>query len=134
MKQHITTKDIGELSAFGREKLRKWCAFSENKHLQVQCINPESAMFLSNNGYLFKGEEREMPFLDFVKALPLLSIGQMIEFLNEKTRENWSIKFHNNLVDLDYPIYKFGPDDYEDSSLCDALWEAVKEVLETNNG
>ena len=62
--------------------------------------------------------------------LPLISIGQMIEFLNEKSKLNWDIRMHGKYVDLNYPIFKHGPDDYEDyKELCNALWEVVKSVL-----
>lgn len=72
----------------------------------------------------------------------LLSIGQMIEFLDEQVQR------HNAIVDRDddgeyaeYTIERlldgcFRMDGYfkttEYDDLCDALWEAVKEVLEEN--
>lgn len=56
------------------------------------------------------------------RALPLLSIGVMIEFLDEqKDFEEW----YEDILEPDgkdiYPKYK--------GELCDALWGAVKEVL-----
>lgn len=61
---------------------------------------------------------------------PLLSIGQLIEFLDiyennfefEKMHGYWEIR---RKLDLDYYQVKETAQE-----LCDALWQAVKEVLE----
>lgn len=75
------------------------------------------------------------------KCLPLLSIGQMIEFLDEKVEKDKCITqwyfTENGLTrtdgidvrdkDFQHFYYRIGKDDY---NWCDALWEAVKEKLE----
>lgn len=104
MKQHITTEQLNELSEKGKGKLREWW-------------KPK------------------------VGDLPLLSIGQMIEFLDEQ------IDKHNQKVDendegeyIEYSIERlldrcwrlngyFKTIEY--SNLTDALFSAVKEILET---
>ena len=51
------------------------------------------------------------------KFIPLLSIGQMIEFLG---------------IDYYHAIAEYGGIDWvEPDKMCDELWEAVKEVLDT---
>lgn len=68
------------------------------------------------------------------KLLPCMSIGQMIEFLYEhqrpaliiaipdKPNNNWCLSLPDSLPIKDHePIYA--------DQLCDALWGAVKEVL-----
>jgi len=88
MKQHITVKQLNELSEKGKKRLRKWWDKDEQyvKHY----------------------------------PLPLLSIGQMIEFLvkNDAFDDNWQ----GSVI---LPC-RFD----EINKLCDALFSAVKEVLE----
>lgn len=101
MKQHITTKQLNELSEKGKKALWKWAKDKEFEHF----------------GYWDKGN----------RDLPLLSIGQMFEFLDE----------HYALLSLEKrggnkPYWIFGTcEKYEkNKSPVDTLWEAVKEVLE----
>jgi len=63
-------------------------------------------------------EEKE--YLSKQGTVPLLSIGQMIEFLDEKDKLlNYSSCFPEH--------WNFGSFDF--GKFCDALWEAVKEIL-----
>ena len=102
MKQHIDLSDLESLSEKGKEKLREWAG---NK--QIEAI--ESA------GYQVKIYGNNDDFT------PLLSIGQMIEFLNTRAmtiqnyKTGWKLE-HNY--------------DYASDELCDSLWAAVKEELE----
>jgi len=82
MKQHITKVQLNELSGKGKVRLFKW---------------------ITEKGYARN--------LD-VEPNPLLSIGQMIEFL----------------VDSDYIM--MDDFDFDDNELCDTLWQATKEELE----
>ena len=110
MKQHITIEQLNELSEEGKEKLLQ---YMEDKDY----LPHGTQMMLHNEGYYLS---------------QFLSIGKMIEFLDEHTNElgmqfndsstYWSIWYggeqrieYNNLLQ------------YE---LCDALWEACQEVLE----
>lgn len=53
----------------------------------------------------------------------LLTIGQMIEFLDEYyDHKDWDITNCGGKWDINDGLYR--------GELCDALWEAVKEVLE----
>ena len=67
MKQHITPEQLNELSDKSKDKLRKWWK------PEVGDINQDGhAYVVSHKSELFKK----------TKDLPLLSIGQMIEFLD----------------------------------------------------
>lgn len=105
MKQHISKEQIKELSDKGKERLREWVIKSN--------LSRDDSKFIY---YKFSN--------DTYGYLPLLSIGQMIEFLGEdihfirREETGWRL-------DTKYCEYE----DYEE--LCDALWEAVKQVLES---
>jgi len=117
MKQHIEKEQLGELSDAQKQVLKNWWkpsvgdwifttawADSETKHDVVICMSSPTGMIWSA---LLK------------EAMPLLSIGQMIEFLEDNG--HWT---HNkSMVSLNLR---------EDSitNICDTLWGAVKEVLE----
>ncbi len=95
MKQHITASQLDELSKKGIKNLKK---------------------------YLLP---KNIPGFWDVNFVPTLSIGQMIEFLDEENvaidiTTGWTI-IASELQDLHT---------YKNEELCDALWEAVKEILE----
>jgi len=91
MKQYPTIKQIDELSKKGKEALWQWRIKQK-----------------------IDGTYQWGRF----KTLPLLSIGQMIEFLEEsQVGEGGEV-----LIEWS--------EAYGDEELCDALWLAVKEVLE----
>lgn len=107
MKQSITSKQIGELSEKAQNDLASWMA----KHIEVNDING------------------------------VLNIGQMIEFLHEHSNE-MAIGFNDSGVFWHVHIGERGTGDMlkgfgkiydsneDDKDLCDALWAAVKEILE----
>lgn len=110
MKQHIEINQLSELSKKEKEKLKLF-------------INGGK---LHNDGYDF---ERD------VDLAHLTTIGQMIEFLDEyclETRQDWSINFGKNFALVGTSGNKNGKHMIESKrsvELCDALWNAVKEVL-----
>lgn len=87
MKQHITTKQLNELSKKGKERLRVW--------------QRERGLITNSYWYLNR------------KGFGLPSIGQMIEFLYNKGFKGEL----NDAINL------------KAEGLCDALWEACKEIL-----
>ncbi len=108
MKQYIKTEQIQELSPSAKNILTKWWY---GKRYQY-------------NDFDADGDEiRE----------PLMSIGQMIEFLDEHGIKE--IKFKKMLSgSYRVMIWKdsedmFNGEQGSEIELCDALWEAVKEVL-----
>lgn len=93
MKQHITSEQLQELSNSQKISLRRW----------VLARFPES-----------RGEL--MTWINVKPPLPLLSIGQMIEFLGDD--------YIKAICWLD------GSDNAKASEVCDFLWNAVKDMLE----
>lgn len=86
MKQHITVEQLNELSEKGKETLLLWCI----EHRYYETLNP---------------------IRDAI--IPLLSIGQMIEYLDEYK-----------------PIYRTKMwKEIRAYRMCNQLWEAVKEIL-----
>ena len=104
MKQRIIPDQLNELSSSQKIALRGW--------------------FLAKFPITRGGE---IPWVNTKPPLPLMTIGQMIEFLSDKY-ENFIIgKIHSWYIDLD--ISDGSHDVYDIMELCDALWEAVKEEL-----
>lgn len=106
MKQNITPEQLNELSDKGIEGLRKWLS----KKYGYDVMNKDHTKWLESL---------------------LLSIGQMIEFLDEndflELIDYWgaNIGGYQNKWRVECKDSQFN-----DNELCDALWEAVKEVLE----
>ena len=113
MKQHITEKQLNELSKKGKKILKDWYW----KKLSVV------EQLVENSSYL-EGIEYDKP---------LLSIGQMIEFLQEKQKTGFyeiAFTYQRSIQKLRFIHYKFKEfDKTYNQELCDALWKAVKEVL-----
>lgn len=93
MKQYITPKQLNELSKKGKINYFEWC--------------------------WKKGLVKQTSGAVDVKDYPLLSIGQMIEFLDENNKAS---SFLVSFVAGDYEYRKV-------SELADALWQACKEIL-----
>lgn len=113
MKLHISQDQLSELSEEGFEKLILWVT-----KITVPAYSSFDGMMVSNPDLRKKG---------------LLSIGQMIEFLGEhlmitrfangKYLNAWRVGYLKSPI-MSFTNYK------ENIVLCDALWSAVKEVLE----
>lgn len=112
MKQHISLSDLNQLSDKGKERLWEW-------DLKTKTIeaNKFGAIYTQ-----WRTDEN----------LPLLSIGQLIQFLDE----------HEFFVD--FVLKQFHPQncwvvrymwfdkekEFVAEELCDSLWMAVKDILE----
>jgi len=118
MKQHITIDQLNELSFETRKKLEK---------------------FATEHGYTNREEvlhDDGDDVLDYI-SLPLLSIGQMIEYLEENTEKilyidsyfphqmGYSHNYGTIYKDMPGPAYAIA----WTNNLCDDLWEACKEAL-----
>lgn len=107
MKQHITTKQLNEISIKARIELSKR-------------FNPTKTIENLEGGQI-------------VTYVPLLSMGQLIEFLDKNKK--WKM-----FLSINHYLNGWGITDgenqgekvlyYDEKELCDALWEAVKEALE----
>lgn len=106
MKQHITIDQINELSSDKRSGIYKFWATIPDDERMLTRTHPADG------------------------SLPLLSIGQMIDLLHtnhERVDIHDSSPTDSSLRDW-LVVARSGQ--YNDRELCDALWEATKEVLE----
>lgn len=118
MKQHITSEQVDELTSKGKEGLRKWWHPTEGDWY-IESDEPEILCHIECCEDDVNEAEAE--------CLPLLSIGQMIEFLelNKGRRNGWWDFLFMSYDETDSVF----PKEY-DKELVDQLWEAVREVLE----
>jgi len=147
MKQYITPKQLNELSERGKERLRKWWKPKAGDRylggVDVACYKADFSVVETDTCWRTK-EQYKKYLRDLKGNLPLLSIGQMIEFLNGKEFEGF--KFNCILKEDGWAVGTYhegsgwGDGDWVGSwvykngnhikKLCDALFEATKEVLE----
>jgi hypothetical protein len=124
MKQNITVEQLNELSEKGKEELDKWCI--KNGHITQE------------EKELFREISPNKP-----SGLLLLSIGQMIEFLDVNDFYCLNIsrqikKDNKKMKKPQWGVFDIGTyfsdnittNGFIKLELCDALWEAVKEFLE----
>lgn len=120
MKQHITLDQLNELSREAKSILHTWWTprpgdlYKRYGGVHVSTNKTVKAESAGN------GKTR--------KIYPLLSIGQMIEFLDEHNRghEGTNILPFVKEFNEECKYIEVKPV----SEWCDALWEVVKEVLE----
>ncbi len=123
MKQRITVEQLKELTGDQQSKLRAWYKLEEGDWFYRSTIG--------ETGFYGELESWDDAGVDILKHeiidLPLLTIGQMIEFLSSGMEDTifhpresgWQVNH----------MKKFGSIRHE---LCDALWETVKKVLKEN--
>lgn len=127
MKQNITVEQLNDLSDKGKEKLRAWWKPQEGDRI----IGPEGEFVATYHdddccGGDYCQYQREQCGLfqwSSDKVLPLISIGQMIEFLYEHHGNLWP-RLGMFVFDDNKRIHCMT------NRLCDALYQACKEVLE----
>src|SRR5688572_30349430 len=132
MKQQITEKQFSELSDKGGDNYVTW---TKSKDYGENEVDLTGDMEIDLTKALFDE-------LEDVWVPDLLSIGQMIEFLETEAKPNditdywdivksdgtWSVGWDADKKDDDLFI-NIEEKEYKAVELCDALWEAVKEVL-----
>jgi hypothetical protein len=108
MKQHIEVEQLNDLSNKGKQLLRDWWKPQAGDRCWLAGVSArvlgEADSFIHESG---------------VKYYPLLSIGQMLQFLDK----NGFQVLHDILGDE-------SGTEYNPDLFCDQLWEAVKKVLE----
>ena len=105
MKQTITAKQLDELSEKGKERF-----------MEMILPNAKSWDEVTSN--------YSMP-----DDSPLLSIGQMIEFLSDKDNVDHPITIHERFLDWKVVSRDGGKIYSKGIELADALWEACREIL-----
>ena len=143
MRQHISIDQLNTLSPTAHEKLRAWWKpqVGDWCYAKIEHYGREtSRAFLIRvinciNENVFEDGVDNTEYCDSAHkshCTPLLSIGQMIEFLLSYGSFGMSLcetqdpeKYVWELDSIDEWI-----SENQNVELCDALWEAVKEVLE----
>jgi hypothetical protein len=127
MKQHITVEQLSELSSIERKKLQNWWKPQPGDKLAyIDGIDSREDWLVEYDVMWYFADAHSLEqFITMMRdgdtILPLLSIGQMIEFLGD---EVFSIEF-----EVDMWFVKLQYNNYNERELADALWEAVKGVL-----
>lgn len=133
MKQHITPKQLNELSEKGKEKLRKWWKPKEGDWFISKDAGYDIVRtwpYIDDKNRIESSEWDGIGgYNDFYleDCLPLLSIGQMIEFLGTELSITIGQEKEGYSIGISRPdSYAYIPT----KELADALWEACKEILE----
>lgn len=117
MKQHITKQQIFELSNKGRERLLERVKPDSFDLIMKECKGAQDGYSITTwVDSLYKDWKEKMDDTDIheKKIYPLLSIGQMMEYLADKGIKELVFAF--NILQAGEPA--------------DALWQAVKDDLE----
>ena len=116
MKQHITIDQLNELTDKKKKKLAKWWKPAVGDYYVDSYFKDRELNIGALQG--FSGVLAKEPYY------PLLSIGQMIEFLSEnaKNEDSWLFPLVEE-VQIDYPVA------IKAEYVCNVLWEALKEEL-----
>ncbi len=139
MKQHITPEQLNELSEKGMKKLKKWWKPKMGDKFSARLVNVTDINNMPGDE-LFRfvyvmTEVNETDDNENRKFVPLLSIGQLIEFLGDSQIHNFHpldrcVEAPNSTGWHVVMGKEYGGVTHEKDQLCDALWEAVKEILE----
>lgn len=107
MKRQITKEQLNQLTKEEKIKLTNWC-------------NEKDYSWYTTDGVYELGA-------------PLLSIGQMFEFLDEYIEFLDEYEEEKTIITLvtRARVTCFGGMDFEDVELCDAIWQAVKETFKS---
>jgi hypothetical protein len=123
MKQRITIDDLNMLTEAQKQALREWWRpqfgdvfyFPNEKEPEMHTMDRTWILVFGRND---------------LEAYPLLSVGQMIELLSSKV-EYLTMQHYGSGYTVVYEKYDMLKEDfhYDNPELCDALFEAVKQVL-----
>ena len=106
MKRRITTEQLQELTQGQKAMLHEWW-----KPKTGDCYATNNHEFVYSE---YRDNEFEMGHMLERNALPLLSIGQMVEFLEDELEDN------NHYCEIRWCKHE---------ELCDVLWQMTKESL-----
>lgn len=138
MKQRITIEQLNELSEEQKERLREWWWGANPRLSDIYAVKVKYDDITRYEGpYVLSGHRDFHEDYHTGEALPMISIGQMIEYLRTKSRsviEEGNDKFLDVRVYGDRSTVDFHGKSYtdwteSDGELCDYLWLVVKEIL-----
>ena len=119
MRQHISANQLQELNPEQQDKLREWWSIHQQQGDVFICLGND---FLSGKVFAWDGHNKP-----FKLAVPLLSVGQCIELLDPKEEAIFTMMKYIASEPQIYEVNVGGTEYYGDS-MCDCLWQAVKEV------
>lgn len=131
MKQHLTPQDLDQLTPAGKEKLRAWWKPAEGDFIYTSAWIDDKT---KNDLVLCMSSPTGMVWQQMLEgALPLLSIGQMIEFLEDNDfilliQDPYNEQ-HSVEEELNWGIYGQLGKQHHSKELCDSLWYACVEIL-----
>jgi len=123
MKQHISVDEFYKLSKEQQRRLETWCF--THRYFTRLAVPGEPARFIDTK-----------TLTSYVLNPIELSIGQMIEFLDEN-KDGFDLKgedmWYVPRIEYQHPSGMLFFSMQWDNELCYALWEAVRKVLEKPN-
>ncbi len=132
MKQYITIDQLNELDEQQMIKIRDWYVVQDGDPIAYKMNSRQKYWYKDivyndpEYGYLWEPGSK----LTRKWECPLLTIGQMIEFLKDNKKE---VTIYDPVFDYDnnrWLVRTSGDDENNrNKNLCDALWESCKEVL-----
>ncbi|MEW9702736.1 hypothetical protein [Paenibacillus sp. SI8] len=108
MNQRLKAEQLHQLDNNQKEMLRKQWTPEEGHYI---ALGDHEEMV-----YYLNGVEKH-------KALPLLSIGQMMEYLVE-CDASFTMNYDSSMWQVSVSGHS-----YQNDELCDVLWEAMKQIL-----
>lgn len=147
MKQHISIDQFKELSEVNQDRVRFWWTpvwgdsiwFHDDVQGDRECIYYNDDEYEMSEGKKHKHPEYTGGDDKFHQCFPLLSIGQIIQFLYEEKslynyhtidqcmeipgEEGWHVVLNEDMKEGATTAPTF-----ESIELCDALWDALKDV------
>jgi hypothetical protein len=128
MKQRITIEQLNELTYEQKEKLRNWWWSSNPSMSDVYVVKNRFDDITQYEGlHVLAMRKNFSEDYHIGEAIPLITIGQMIEFLNESNalKNDWGY----DPKDITEGIVSWFTIDQNKSEFADILWEAVKGFL-----
>lgn len=125
MKQRIAVEQLMDLTEEQKQKLREWWKPQEGDFF-LRVTTKGKIDFIP---FIFNA--REFEFANYKEfKIPLLSMGQMIELLHTNHNlEHIEYMSGNGTYEVTVNPYVRLIEYKQAVELCDALWEAVKEIL-----
>lgn len=135
MKQRVSVEQLSELSEKAKERLRGWWS---PQHGDTFNCTADKEDYVIGVG-VFYDEKKDRFITNYIddcdvisrkECLPLLSIGQLIEFLDPNMPKFYSISKNTENLTTNETAWQVPLLYTAEKELCDSLWAAVKSTLE----